>query len=206
MLIFVYTELLTSFMDMATFPLPTSGSRSMFPFKLYVASMRIFGMIKSKLSSFFSRSRLELNWKMIIFVRMGAFHHSNWLPRSADRCIRWTFDDEIFEAASQREASTTARHSHTWQQQWLKMFNSQFGHSCEFIWSITNAFYLSNVYLFWTLTELPLANIGNIPSNMFRKQSFSFGLSRLHVNSQSAGIEWKSFNFMNIFTSNRKTV
>lgn len=38
---------------------------------------------------------------------------------------------------------------------------------------------------------LPLANIGNIPSNIFRKHPFSFGLSRLQVSSQSAGIERK---------------
>lgn len=60
MLIFVYTELFTSFMDIATFPLPTIGSKRMFPFKLYVASMRSFGINKSKLKSFFSKSRLKL--------------------------------------------------------------------------------------------------------------------------------------------------
>lgn len=59
MLIFVYTELLTSFIDMATLPLPTIGNRRIFPFRLYVASMRSRGMSKSKLSNFFSRSKLE---------------------------------------------------------------------------------------------------------------------------------------------------
>lgn len=34
MLIFVYTVLLTSFIDIATLPFPTSGSSKMFPFRL----------------------------------------------------------------------------------------------------------------------------------------------------------------------------
>lgn len=59
MLIFVYTELLTSFMVIATFPLPTIGSSKILPFKLYVASIRSFGMTKSNDKSFFSKSRLH---------------------------------------------------------------------------------------------------------------------------------------------------
>lgn len=58
-LIFVTTVLLTSFIDIATFPLPTNGSSKMLPFRLYTASMRNRGMSSSNLSTFLSRSRLS---------------------------------------------------------------------------------------------------------------------------------------------------
>lgn len=77
MLIFVYTELLTSFIDIATFPLPTIGSKRIFPFKLYVASIRNFGINRSKLNSFFSRSRLGIDkvlwWFVCWCVKFRAF-------------------------------------------------------------------------------------------------------------------------------------
>lgn len=72
---------------MATFPLPTIGNSKIFPFKLYVASMRSFGIIKSKLNNFFSKSKLDekMNEKNMKMTRKRTRENKS-NKKSATKC------------------------------------------------------------------------------------------------------------------------
>lgn len=78
MLIFVDTELLTSFIDIATSPLPTNGNNKIFPFKLYVASIRNRGIAKSKFKRLFTKSKLQIKKKKMFISYINKKKHHKW--------------------------------------------------------------------------------------------------------------------------------
>lgn len=60
------------------------------------------------------------------------------LPSTTHGRIRWSFYNQIFEAASECEAATAARDLHTRNDQWFEMIDAQFGNTLKSMYECVN--------------------------------------------------------------------
>lgn len=163
-----------------------------------MASIRSFGINRSKLNSFFSKSKLKITVNFNDFWSTSKFCHlfngNAYLARltvvlDGPFTIKFLKPPAKVRLPLPRDTDTDCKFNGSK----CSMPNS--GMPVE--WN-QNFRLICQFYNDFELKRLPLASIGNIPSNICRKQSSSVGLSLLHCFNQSAANKTNQSKYINV--------